>query len=144
MFKHVSRQLLHLSPSLLFPVCCVPTKLSPPVFHTLNTLSITNCVAPLRPSHSTLFPLSGIDCSVFKHWLKNTACHSSEKDQSVGKKRGPRRRKTLRMGEGPLDKSPCSLINLPVPCVRWSLIKALVDYTCGRQVLSLPVCLSLG
>ena len=68
MFKHVSCLLsLRPSPGPLSPVCGVPTRLSPPVSHTLNTLSIANCVAAPRPSHSTLFPLSGIDCSVFKH-----------------------------------------------------------------------------
>lgn len=40
---------------------------------------------PLPTPHTQLFfPLSGIDCSVFKHWLKNTACHSSEKGQRTG------------------------------------------------------------
>ncbi len=78
--NHRCADLPILSPLSVFP-CSPLTKPSPPVFQSLNSLSITNCVAPPRPSPPLFLPLSSIDRSVFKHRLKNTACHSPGLDE---------------------------------------------------------------
>lgn len=66
--------LSHSSPRSLLPSpCSPPAKLSPPVFQTLNSLSITNCAAPPHPSPPLFLFVRhwsfGVQTSAEKHSL---------------------------------------------------------------------------
>lgn len=151
-----------LSFSLLTSPCSPLTKLSPPVFQTLNSLSITNCVVPPHSS-PPLFPFVrhwslGVQTSAEKRSL--SLFRSDERGHGERKRRAEewqerqtnRERQWFRRRQK--ERRALSIwINLTLcavcVCVFWglhSLIKTLLDDRGRRQTDSffLFPCLSLG
>lgn len=130
----------------LLPSPCSPlTKLSPPVFQTLNSLSITNCVAPPRTSPPLFLFVRhwslSVQTSAEKHSLslfKRDERGHGERERGRERRNGSRDRQTEgdggwdgdRMGGVPLRiwiNLSLSSVGLCVlgPAERHSLIKTL-------------------
>lgn len=139
--------------------CSRLTKLSPPVFQTLNSLSITNCVVPPHPS-PPLFPFVrhwslGVQTSAEKHSLSlfgsDERGHAERKRKAEEWQQRQTNREKLRFRQRQNGRRALSIwINLFLcACVFWglySLIKTLLDDRGRRQTDSffLSLCLSLG